>query len=270
MANYSLPWYPPSIARERKKIISKAVVDTDVGSTPSIPPSGYLQEEHMMWKALFARVLAIARKHACQEFLDALLHGAAFSADRIPDIGDFSDRLYQKTGWQVAPVPGSTPPTAFFSHLEQRQMPCTQYIRPHTKFAFTEDPDCIHEMLGHLPALFIPCWAQLSQTFGATAGRLVQECKEDELEQLIVMYFAIVEKGLVQEGDSIKAIGASILSGTSELIHAMDHPEKHLPFDPELVLKYGSTDETDFMEYFFIGESIESMAEKALLWMEQI
>lgn len=265
-----LPYYPLDVALERKKIINDAVLKTPVGKTPNIPPRGYLEEEHRMWEALYCRVLRTAHEHACREFVDALVRGAAFTSDRIPDIGLFSQRLYERTGWQVAPVAGSTPPGTFFAHLEQRQMPCTQYIRPHTKFAFTEDPDCTHEMLGHLPALFIPSWARLSQCFGATAGRLAREGKEEELEQLIVMYFALVEKGLVKQDGSIKAIGASVISGSGELVHAMENPQKHLPFESDLVMEFGSTDETDFMKHFFVGENIDDMADKAERWMRDL
>mmetsp|Transcript_170910 Transcript_170910/g.547766 ORF Transcript_170910/g.547766 Transcript_170910/m.547766 type:complete len:301 (-) Transcript_170910:173-1075(-) len=265
-----LPHYPPDVARARKRIINAAVSTTKVGHTPQILPQGYLPEEHQMWQALHGRVLAVASRHACAAYLRALLEGAAFSVERIPDIGRFSMRLQALTGWQVAPVGGPISSQQFFALLECRQMPCTQYIRPHTKYAFTEDPDCIHEMLGHLPALFIPSWARLSQAFGITAKRLMEEGKEEQLEKLTVMYFAVNEKGLIKEGGEVKAIGASVISGSGELLHAMEHPEKHLPFDVDLVMKYGSTDETDFMEWFFVGESVDDMAEQVQAWMDTL
>eukprot|EP00932_Pfiesteria_piscicida_P003315 SRR837773.13228.p2 GENE.SRR837773.13228~~SRR837773.13228.p2 ORF type:complete len:315 (+),score=76.21 SRR837773.13228:56-946(+) len=265
-----LPHYPPDVARARKKVINAAVSQTKVGETPRIPPGGYLPEEHEMWRALYERVLAVASRHACREYLDAVRNGAAYCPNQIPDIKALSERLQRITGWQVAPVTGAITAKEFLAHLERREMPCTQYIRPHTKYAFTEDPDCIHEMLGHLPALFIPSWARLSQAFGRAAGRLQAEGKDDLLPKLVVMYFAIMEKGLVKQDGEVKAIGASVISGSGELKHAMEHPEKHLPFDPELVMKFGSTDESDFMEWFFVGDSVPAMAAEVERWLEAL
>jgi len=265
----ALPSYPPSLALERKKVINAAVSQTGVGETPKIP-DGFLSEENLMWQALFRQVAAVASRHACREYLDALASGARYSQDAIPDLKGLSERLYEATGWQVAPVTGVITSEQFFAYLEARQMPCTQYIRPHTKFAFTEDPDCIHELLGHVPALFIPSWARLSQAFGSTAARLVERGEKAKLKQLEVMYFAVMEKGLVRQAGEVKAIGASVISGSGELVHAMEHPEKHLPLEPGLVMQYGSTCETDFMEHFFVGESVDSMAVVVTEWMDTL
>jgi len=268
-ARLGLPYYPLELALERKRVINDAVVTTKPGQSPAIP-MGFLPEERMMWKALFTRVEAGAREHACAEFNHALASGAGYSPDKIPDLRDLSDRLREAAGWEVRAVSRSVCPKDFFAFLEHRQMPVTQYFRPHTKFDFTDDPDCIHELVGHVPVLFIPSWAKMSESFGRTGSRLVREGKDEVLEQLTVMYFAIVEKGLVRAPSGVKAIGASVITGTGELVHAMRHPEKHLPLETELVLKHGSTDEENYMEYFFVGDSVDSMAETAEKFMESL
>jgi len=269
----SLPWYPPPMAAERKQVINSVVVGTGVGETPRIPPRGYLEEEHRMWSAVYKRVINLASEHACLEYLEAVTKGAGYDMNTIPDVKLLSERLQRMTGWRIAPVTGSIPATEFFAHLEVGHMPCTMYIRPHSKFAFTEDPDCVHEMLGHIPALFIPSWSRCYKAFGETARRLSDQGKDKEMEQLILMYFAVVEKGLVREGGpdgTVKAIGASVISGSSELVYAMEHPETHLPLDIDLVMKYGSTDEDGFMEHFFVGESVDDMAQLVMEWMQTL
>uniref|UniRef100_A0A7S2QEG6 phenylalanine 4-monooxygenase n=1 Tax=Zooxanthella nutricula TaxID=1333877 RepID=A0A7S2QEG6_9DINO len=151
-------------------------------------------------------------------------------------------------------------------------MPCTMYIRPHTKYNFTEDPDCVHEMLGHIPHLFIPSWSRLYRAFGRTARRLAERGDDGAMERLILMYFAVVEKGLVRTGpgDAVKAIGASVISGAGELRYAVAHPERHLPLEAEAVMKYGSTDEDGFMDRYFVGESVEGMADFVISWVDQL
>eukprot|EP00441_Pelagodinium_beii_P046816 CAMPEP_0197622736 /NCGR_PEP_ID=MMETSP1338-20131121/2908_1 /TAXON_ID=43686 ORGANISM="Pelagodinium beii, Strain RCC1491" /NCGR_SAMPLE_ID=MMETSP1338 /ASSEMBLY_ACC=CAM_ASM_000754 /LENGTH=281 /DNA_ID=CAMNT_0043192485 /DNA_START=104 /DNA_END=949 /DNA_ORIENTATION=+ len=268
----ALPWYPEQIAAERKNIINFAVAATSAGCTPSIPPQGYLATEHQMWGTVYERVSSIAQEHACQEYIKALQDGAAYRSHAIPDVADFSERLEKLTGWKLAAVTGSLSALDFFAKLAVGHMPCTMYIRPHTKFAFTEDPDCVHELLGHVPALFIPSWSRLYHAFGATARRLVVEGRvnSEAMSQLQLMYFAVVEKGLVWEKNDVKAIGASVISGSNELLHCMAHPEKHLPLNVENVLKYGSTDEDGYMDYFFVGNSVDGMADFVVSWMENL
>mmetsp|Transcript_122531 Transcript_122531/g.192221 ORF Transcript_122531/g.192221 Transcript_122531/m.192221 type:complete len:319 (-) Transcript_122531:212-1168(-) len=270
----SLPFYPDDLAKLRKRIINFAVATTNVGNTPVIPPQGYLDTENQMWGTVFNRVQSVAKEHACFEYNTALEEGCAYTAEAIPDVSAFSARLERITGWKVAPVTGSLSALDFFAKLAVGQMPCTMYIRPHTKFAFTEDPDCVHELLGHVPALFIPSWSKLYDGFGATARRLTMEgrIESEAMDQLQLMYFAVVEKGLVRDSKTgqTKAIGASVISGTNELLHCMTSPEKHLPLTVDNVLKYGSTDEDGFMEYFFVGESVDHMAEYVTKWMDTL
>jgi len=81
------------------------------------------------------------------------------------------------------------------------------------------------------------------------------------------------EKGLVhQDGPDgpVKAIGASVISGTDELVFAMENPHTHLPLEVDLVLKHGSTEENGFMDHFFVGESVDEMAESVIEWMRQL
>mmetsp|Transcript_18084 Transcript_18084/g.51508 ORF Transcript_18084/g.51508 Transcript_18084/m.51508 type:complete len:317 (+) Transcript_18084:52-1002(+) len=266
-----LPFYPETVAKERKSLINAAVASTPAGHIPRAP-NGYLEEENLMWRAIFQNVSSAASRYACREYLRALHQGAAYREDAVPDIAELNERVERQTGWQVAPCVGSLPPSEFFMELEARRMPCTMYIRPHTKYTFTEDPDCVHEMLGHIPHLFIPSWARLYQAFGRAARRLTDRGDKDAYERLILMYFAVVEKGLVRDGPhgEVKAIGASVISGAGELGHALTSPERHLPLEVDLVMKYGSTDEDGFMERYFVGEGVDHMADFVIDWMSTL
>lgn len=224
-----------------------------------------------MWRCVYIRVLTTASEHACDEYLTGLAK-AGYRPDRIPDVRELDERLYSQTGWRVAPVTGSLSAEHFFEHLTKFEMPCTMYIRPHTKYGFTQDPDCIHEMLGHIPALFIPSWSRLYHRFGTKADELTARGDREAMDKLILMYFAIVEKGMTSDGNGgpAKAIGASLISGTGELLYAMDSPEIHVPLDMDQVLCKGSTDEEGYMPYFFVGKCVDSMAEEVMEWMEKL
>mmetsp|Transcript_60927 Transcript_60927/g.176259 ORF Transcript_60927/g.176259 Transcript_60927/m.176259 type:complete len:315 (+) Transcript_60927:134-1078(+) len=267
-----LPVFPEAVARERKRLISAAVAGAPKGAAPIIPPNGYLEEEHMMWRAIYRNVSTIARQHACPQYQRALFEGAAYREDAIPDMAELQERCLRTTGWRISPCCGSVPPRDFFVELAERNMPCTMYIRPHTKLTFTEDPDCIHEMLGHIPHLFIPSWSRMYEAFGRTARRLTEKNDEAALEKLILMYFAVVEKGLVHSGANgeVQAIGASVISGAGELQYAMREPERYLPLTVDNVLKYGSTDEDGFMKRYFVGKDVDSTADFVIQFMDTL
>ncbi len=63
----------------------------------------YTEEEHSVWHDLITRQLEIIQSRACPEFLDGL-QILDLPTDRIPQPGEVSQKLLQRTGWQVEPA----------------------------------------------------------------------------------------------------------------------------------------------------------------------
>ena len=73
----------------------------------------YTPEEHAVWATLYQRQCALLPGRACREFLEGL-KALPMAADRIPDFVELSERLHQRTGWQIVAVPGLVPDEVFF------------------------------------------------------------------------------------------------------------------------------------------------------------
>ena len=188
----------------------------------------YSDEEHSVWDELYSRQIKIIDGRVCQEFLDGL-EILDLPSDRIPQPGEVSKVLMERTGWQVEPVPALINFDRFFALLADRKFPAASFIRSREEMDYLQEPDIFHEIFGHTAMLTHQAFADFTEAYGK-AG--VQASKAERVF-LARLYWFTVEFGLLRTSQGTRIYGGGIASSPGETVYALESPEPlRRPFDP--------------------------------------
>lgn len=195
--------------------------------------AAYTPEDHALWRRLHERQARLVKAYAPDVFIRSIT--AMDCADAIPDLEQLSRRLRAATGWEIAPVPGLVPDDVFFAHLANRRFPSSFWIRKPEEIDYLVEPDVFHDVFGHVPLLFDPVFADYLQHYGVGGPKAIAH---DAVPILARLYWYMVEFGLIQTEDGLKAYGAGMLSSFGETQFSVDSPEPNrIAFDLERVMR---------------------------------
>ncbi|MEJ7935372.1 phenylalanine 4-monooxygenase [Sphingobium sp. AN558] len=212
--------------------------------------ASYSAQDHATWDRLFERQTKMLRDRAAPEFLDGL-DMLRLTKPGIPDFAELSERLMQRTGWQVVAVPGLVPDRVFFEHLANRRFVAGRFIRSPDQSDYLAEPDVFHDVFGHVPLLADPLFADYMQAYGEGGLRADGLGAIDRLARL---YWYTVEFGLIRRGGDMKLYGAGILSSYGESVFALDDPSPNrIGFDLNRLMRTRYRIDDYQQSYFVIG-----------------
>ncbi len=226
----------------------------------------YTDEDHDVWRTLYARRVGALEKTASQVFLDGMAR-IGLDERRVPDLADVNRRLGASTRWAAVGVGGFIPARQFFTSLAQRRFPTTLIVRPRAQLDYLPEPDIFHDVFGHVPLHADPVFADFLQRFGALAAAARTE---EETTQMARLFWFTVEFGLIQERGQTKIYGSGLISSHGDAANALGPSCTRRPFDIDAVIsqpfEIDKLQETLFVveEFRQLFEAVEILASRRI------
>ena len=217
--------------------------------------TAYDSEDDAIWDDLFARQMQVLPGRAASAFMEGL-DKLDLGQGGVPDFGRLSEDLGKLTGWSVVPVPMLIPDHVFFWHLANRRFPAGNFIRTRETFDYIQEPDVFHDVFGHVPMLTDPTFADYMQEYGKAGWKAM---RYNRLKALGALYWYTVEFGLMLENHEVRAYGAGILSGPTEVVFAVEAKSPN-----RIMLNVDRVMRTDYVisdlqPTYFVIESFEDL-----------
>lgn len=190
-------------------------------------------EDHETWDLLYERQTALLQGRIVGCFMDGLAR-IGLGDGGIPELAALNRRLLPLSGWRCVAVAGLVPDEAFFAMLAARVFPIGNFIRTRTELDYLEEPDCFHDIFGHVPMLADKAMADAMQRFGETGVAAIAAGGGDKVARL---YWHTVEFGLVREGGDLRILGAGLASSFGEAAKSLEDPAiERRRFSPEMAV----------------------------------
>lgn len=220
----------------------------------------FSDDDHAVWDLLFARQVALLEGRVVSPFIDGI-DLLRLSQPGIPDLAALNAILERRTGWRTVAVPGLVPDAIFFSMLSNRIFPVGNFIRKREHLDYLEEPDCFHDLFGHIPMLAHDDFAAMIEHIGRLGLTATAVGQGQRVAQI---YWHTVEFGLAKEDGKLKILGAGLASSFGEAQFSLENSlVERLRFSVERAVNTPYQYDA-FQPRYLISERLEEMISNIL------
>ena len=227
----------------------------------------FTEDDHAVWDLLFGRQVELLGTRVVTPFLDGI-DLLRLSHPGIPDVEELNRILEPRTGWRTVAVAGLVPDEIFFAMLSERVFPVGNFIRKREELDYLEEPDCFHDMFGHIPMLAHHDYAEMTRHVGELGVAAIAAGEGDRAARL---YWHSVEFGLAKERGELKILGAGLASSFGESHFSLESDAvERLPFSVARAVNTPYRHDA-FQPRYLVSESLEeTIAEVLVLTPERL
>jgi len=140
--------------------------------------------------------------------------------------------------------------------LADRRFPIGNFIRGADSLDYLKEPDCFHDIFGHVPMLGDPEIARLMEALGRLGVRAIAEGHGEVISRL---YWHTVEFGLAREGGEVKILGAGLASSFGEAHFSLeaDVPRPRFTVRDAAATPYRND---VFQPLYFVSDTLDDVA----------
>ena len=220
----------------------------------------FTEDDHAVWDLLFARQVDLLGSRVVTPFLDGV-DLLRLSHPGVPDIEGLNAVLEPRTGWQSVAVAGLVPDEIFFAMLSERVFPVGNFIRKREELDYLEEPDCFHDMFGHIPMLAHHDYAEMTKHVGELGLAAIAAGQGHKAARL---YWHSVEFGLAKEAGELKILGAGLASSFGEAHFSLESDQvARLPFSVEKAVNTPYKHDA-FQPRYLVSETLEGTIDEVL------
>ena len=218
----------------------------------------FTAEDHAVWDLLFARQVELLGTRVISPFLDGI-DLLRLSHPGVPELAELNRILERRTGWRTVAVPGLVPDDVFFAMLSERVFPVGNFIRSRAQIDYLEQPDCFHDLFGHIPMLAHHDFAEMVEHIGRLGQAAIAA---GEGARVARIYWHSVEFGLAKEAGELKILGAGLASSFGEAHFSLESDEvERLPFTVERAVRTAYRSDAFQPRYLVSASLDETIAE---------
>lgn len=220
-------------------------------------------EADKVWAALWKRQYPECQKYAHSMWIEGL-EKLNMPSDRVPDFEEMSKQLQDEVGWTLVSTDVQySSGQDWFEALARKEFLITEYVRTMDVLDYTPLPDIWHDAFGHLPFMIHQDYADYVHEWALKAVQFTPEMRKG----LGSIWWYAIEFGLMKEEGELKAFGAGLLSGYTELQHVMTGTVNASEFDMSRVTNIPPSPH-EFHEEMFIFENFQQLQEILKQWYE--